>query len=129
MQTSGNAGGAGVAILGGRWLTVPPLPVWMFAVYWAVITLMAVWVSLLALADLVATRFYYGRLQDTYRVEGQLRYQLRRLQEEESESLQAGGKSPPGDGRVEGNGGRTADRSLKDRCPWTRFVSAWPWAR
>ncbi len=106
MQTSGMLAVLAVAILGGRWVTVPPLPVWVFAVYWAVITLMAIWVGLLALADVVATRFYYGRLQDTYRVEeARLRYQLRRLQEgEESESLPAGGQSPPGDGRAKGNG-------------------------
>lgn len=106
MQTSGLLALLAVAILGGRWVSVPPLPVWGFAVYWVVITVMAVWVGLLALADAVATRFYYGRLQDTYRVEeARLRYQLRRLQEgEESESLPAGGQSPPGDGRAKGNG-------------------------
>jgi hypothetical protein len=106
MQTSGMLAVLAVAILGGRWITVPPLPVWVFAAYWAAITLMALWVGLLALADVVATRLFYGRLRDTYRVEeARLRYQLRRLQEEtESEAGEVDANSPPDGGRIKGNG-------------------------
>jgi hypothetical protein len=48
--------------------------------YWYAVIVMLAWLALLALADLVATRYYYRRVQDRYTVEhARLKMELRRL--------------------------------------------------
>ncbi len=68
----------GAAILGGQWIAGPP---WAFLAYWGTVLLLVVWMVLLALADIIATKYYYGRVRQHYLLEEvKLKAELRRLQ-------------------------------------------------
>jgi hypothetical protein len=78
MQTSALLGLLAVAILVGSFITGPPLVV---TIFWIGALLVACWVVLLAMADVLATKFHFGRLKANYLVEqAKLQAELRRLQ-------------------------------------------------
>ena len=81
MQTSAMLAVLAVAILASHFVASPPLPRWVFALYWGFVLFLLGWVVLLALADLVHTSFYFSRLRDRYRLEeSRLKAELRRIQ-------------------------------------------------
>lgn len=100
MQTSGMVGVVGVAIFLGTVLT-PWVASPLFAfVYWAAVLLLLVWLVLLALADLLASRFHFSRMRSQNVVEqAKLRAEARKFQ-----GVEGNGKSsarsplPPGEG-------------------------------
>ena len=50
-------------------------------IYWACVLLLVAWVGILAVIDIWATKYYYGKLRDTYRIEqARLQAELRRIQ-------------------------------------------------
>ncbi len=53
-------------------------------VYWSGVILVVVWMGLSAVADILATKLYYGRLRNAYLIEqAKLRAELRRLRAKE----------------------------------------------
>lgn len=91
--------------------TALPIGLWVInhwpkvgAFYWGGVVLLVVWLGLLAVADMWATRRYFGDLHHDYRVEqARLESELRRLQAKEGN-----GKPPQGlpgiDPNVKGKG-------------------------
>ncbi|OHB66258.1 MAG: hypothetical protein A2V70_04900 [Planctomycetes bacterium RBG_13_63_9] len=78
MQTSGLLGLLAVAVFVGRLITKPPL---LVLVFWGCVLLILGWVFLLAVLDIWATKYYFGRLRQTYRIEeSRLRAELRRIE-------------------------------------------------
>jgi len=77
MQTSTMLGTLAVAVFVGQWLTQPP---WLGLVFWGGVLLLLVWVGLLALADMLATKHYFGTLRHEHLVEqAKLQAELRRI--------------------------------------------------
>ena len=77
MQTSTMLGTLAVAVFVGQWLTRPP---WLGLIYWGGVLLLLAWVGLLAVADMLATKHYFGRLRDDHLVErAKLQAELRRI--------------------------------------------------
>jgi hypothetical protein len=92
MQTSAMLGLLAVAIFAGSFITEPPLAVLLF---WAAVLVVLGWVALLAVADMVATKLHFGRLQQHNLVEqAKLQAEVRRVR---------------GNGRAKDEGGRTRD--------------------
>ena len=82
LQTSGMLGLLGIMLLVGHWVDSPPLPRWVTIVYWGFALLLVVWVGLLALLDILATRLHFARARQDVLVErARLESQLRRLQQ------------------------------------------------
>jgi hypothetical protein len=49
--------------------------------YWGAVLLLVLWMALLAVADMVATKFHFTRLKTDYMVEqAKLRAQMRKIQ-------------------------------------------------
>jgi hypothetical protein len=93
MQTSAMLGTLAVALLAGRWVTVPRVSATVFLVYWGIVLLLLVWLGLLAVADIVSTKYHYGRVRDEYVIEeAKLRAELQRI-----ERIRGNGKSRPDD--------------------------------
>jgi hypothetical protein len=83
MQSSVMLAILAMAIFVGQWITHPP---WLPFVYWGAVVLVVVWVGLLAVADMVATKHYFGRLRDDFLIEqAKLRAEVRRLQKSRSD--------------------------------------------
>lgn len=83
MQTSTMLGFVGVAILAGR-LFPPEDPSLVTIFYWTGVTLLVLWMALLALADMISTRVHYGTQRR--KAEGErdrLKAQLERLEKEQ----------------------------------------------
>ena len=106
MQTSAMLGLLAVALFGGKLLTE-----WMgsrlfFAVYWFGVILVVLWVALLAIVDMWATKHHFGRLRHHCLVEqAKLEAEVRRIQ-----AVRGNGKA----GKVfhqekNGGGGRKAE--------------------
>jgi ABC-type xylose transport system permease subunit len=77
MQTSALLGVLAAAIFLGSLITGPPL---VMLAFWGAALLVAIWVLLLAAADVVATRFHFGRLRADYLIEqAKLQAEIRRL--------------------------------------------------
>ncbi len=88
-----------------------PVGVWVMRIqpgagiiYWCAVLLLVAWVGILAGIDIWATKYFYGKLRDTYRIEqARLQAELRRIQ-----AARGNGKPPgayPGKGRgVKGPG-------------------------
>lgn len=65
-----------------------PVGVWVMSVrpgagiiYWCGVLLLVAWVAILAVIDIWATKYFYGKLRDTYRIEqARLQTELRRIQ-------------------------------------------------
>ena len=80
MQASAMLGITGIAILGGQWL--PDRPV-VALVYWSLVALWVLWIALLALVDVVASRHHFTKMYRDQLVEqARLQVQLRRHQHE-----------------------------------------------
>lgn len=91
MQTSVMLGVIAVLLLAGRWVQSPPLPPWVFALYLAVLLLLVLWLALLAGADVISTKLYFGRLRNRYKLEeARLQGELRRAQRTRSNGRAAG---------------------------------------
>ncbi len=91
-QTSAMLGVLAVAIFASPWVGAH---VWLFTLYCLTMLVLVVWVSVLALVDLWATRHHYQRLHDTYLAEeAELQGELRRLRTREGN-----GKAPRDDDR------------------------------
>jgi hypothetical protein len=102
MQTSAMLGLLAVAIFAGSFLTEPPLAVLLF---WAAVLVVLGWIALLAVADMVATRLHFGRLQQHYLVEqAKLQAEIRRIR-----SVRGNGRAKEGGGRGKGEQGRRKD--------------------
>ncbi len=82
MQTSAMLGLLAVTIFIGHWMTSPPLAPLAWLIFWGFVVLLVLWMSLLAMADLLVTRFHYRRLRDDYLAQQtRLQAELRRLPE------------------------------------------------
>jgi hypothetical protein len=81
MQTSAMLGVAGAAIFVGQ-LLVPWAGSALFTVlFWGGTVLLLLWIALLAVADIVATKYHFGRLRHDNLVEqARLQAEIRRLQ-------------------------------------------------
>jgi amino acid permease len=91
MQTSAMLGILAVAMLVGRWIKCPPLSPTVFTIYWGVVMLVVFWLGLLAVADIISTKYHYGRIHDHYALEeAKLRAELRRLK-----AVQGNGEGEP----------------------------------
>ena len=81
MQSSGMLGVLAVGIFLGQWIAEVARPAIVF-IFWGGVALVVVWVALLAVADIVATKHHYGRLRQGVLIEqAKLQAQLRRMQE------------------------------------------------
>lgn len=100
-QTSAMLGLVGIGMLVGRLLLVWRAHPTVILLFWGGVVLLVLWLGLLAVADMVATRFYFGRLRQNCLVEqARLRAQLRRVERTRGNG-QADAESS---GRVEGSG-------------------------
>ncbi len=98
MQTSAMLGLLAVAILVGPLLTGPP---WLVLVFWIGVLLVVVWVMLLALVDIWATKFHFSRLRQAYlKQEAELQAEVRRVR------AARGNGQARGKGRKKGRGKR-----------------------
>jgi hypothetical protein len=79
-QTSAMLGILGIAVLVGQLLR-PPVPRAVILAYWAATVLLSSWIVLLAVADMVSTRMFFGRIHHGYLVEAtRLRREFRRAE-------------------------------------------------
>jgi len=80
MQSSAMLGLVGIGMLTGGLLKVFGAPPLVVVVFWIGVMLFVVWLGLLAVADMVSTRYYFSRLKQNYVVEeARLQAELRRL--------------------------------------------------
>jgi heme exporter protein D len=81
MQCSSMLGLLAIAIVVGRLIMLipaPPLPVF---VYWSAVVLVVLWIGLLAVVDMIATKHHFARVRDHCLIEqAKLQAELRRLQ-------------------------------------------------
>lgn len=90
IQTSTLLGVVGVAILGGR-LFPPDQARLANVIYWFCLTLLVLWMALLGVADIIATRLYFGRLRRNVEIQRTaLEAQLRRAKPKREEARLAG---------------------------------------
>jgi UDP-N-acetylmuramyl pentapeptide phosphotransferase/UDP-N-acetylglucosamine-1-phosphate transferase len=81
MQTSAMLGLIGVATLVGYILTLWLNSPLFTGIYWLVVLLVVLWTCLLALADVWATKHYFGRIHDRCLIEqAKLRAEIQRIQ-------------------------------------------------
>ena len=84
MQTSAMLGVLGVAIFIGQ-LLMNRVTTRLLVIYWSGVLVLVLWMALLALADMVATSFYYSREKNNYVVEhAKLQGELRQAREKEA---------------------------------------------
>ena len=82
MQTSAMLGVLGVAIFVGQLLMAWPASQMFLVLYWSGVVVLVLWLALLALADMAATGFYYGREKNRCVVEqAKLQNELRQARE------------------------------------------------
>jgi hypothetical protein len=92
MQSSGMLGLLAVGILVGQ-VIARAVPLTVLLVFWGGIVLLVIWVLLLAVADIVATKYHYGRLREGCLIEqAKLRAQLRRVEDPRRNGHSAGPK-------------------------------------
>ena len=78
MQSSAMLGLLAVAVFVGQLIKTPALAV----VFWAATLLLLVWVGLLAVGDILATKFHFGRMRRDYLIEqAKLEAELRRIRD------------------------------------------------
>ncbi len=93
MQTSTMLGFVGVAILAGR-LFPPDDPSLVVVLYWTGVALLVLWMALLALGDMIATRVHYAtKRRKVVNERTRLEAQLRRVVDEHKNRV----SSQPGD--------------------------------
>ena len=96
MQTSAMLGVLGAAIFIGQLLMSWDASRLLLAIYWSSVLLLVLWMASLALADMVATSFYYSREKNRCLVEhARLRGELRQAREVEAKVR----NGKPGSGR------------------------------
>jgi hypothetical protein len=89
MQTSAMLGILAVAVLVGYVLTWWLRSGWFTGVYWIAVLGLVCWIALLALVDVWATKYHFGRLRDHCMIEqAKLKVELHRLQ-----SIRGNGKA------------------------------------
>jgi hypothetical protein len=98
MQTSALLGAVGICVLVGKLLLVLRAPPLVVLFFWCGVMMLAVWLGLLAVSDMVCTQAYFRRLKQNYVIEeARLKAELQRI------------KRTHGNGRadeqVEGKGG------------------------
>jgi len=100
-QTSAMLGLVGIGMLVGRLLIVWRAHPTLILLFWGGVVLLVLWLGLLAVADMVATRYYFSRLRQNYLVEqARLQAQLRRM-----ERTRGNGQADQESGsKVEGSG-------------------------
>jgi uncharacterized membrane protein YgcG len=103
MQSSAMLGVLAVGIFVGQWVSEVARPAIVF-IFWGGVALLVLWVAVLAVTDILATKYYYGRLRQGFLVEqAKLQARLRRM--EEARRNGRGGKR----GRKSGSEGRGAN--------------------
>jgi len=109
MQTSVMLGLVGIGVLAGRLLIVFRAPPMVVLIFWIGVVVLVVWLALLAVADMISTRFYFGRLRHDYLVtEARLQAELRRLK-------RSGGNGQAGDeSGTRGDGGEYPEPEAED---------------
>lgn len=81
MQTSVMMGALATALFVGQWLTGVVESPWFAIIYWLAVLILVGWVGLLALVDVLATKFHYDRVRHGYVLErAKLEAELRRMQ-------------------------------------------------
>jgi len=81
IQTSALLGVVGMGVLVGRLLLVLRAPPLVVLFFWCGVMLLAVWLGLLAVADMVCTQSYFGRLKQNYMIEeARLKAELKRIE-------------------------------------------------
>ncbi len=81
MQTSAMLALLALALAIGEWLTRAVESRWFAIIYWLATLLVVGWVALLALADVLSTKFHYDRVRHGYALErAKLEAELRRVQ-------------------------------------------------
>ena len=81
MQSSSMLGVLAVGIFIGQWISQVARPTIVF-IFWSGVAFLVVWVAVLAVADILATKYYYGRLRHGFLIEqAKLQARLRRMQE------------------------------------------------
>jgi len=81
MQTSAMLGVLAVTLPVVDWLTARSESIPLHLICWSVVLLLVVWIGLLALADLVATKYHFGRMQHSHLVEeAKLKAELHRME-------------------------------------------------
>jgi amino acid permease len=89
VQTSAMLGLLAVAIAVGYALTLWLKSGWFAAIYWSAVLCLLIWIALLAVVDMWATKFHFGRQRQDFVVEqAKLQAELRRLQ-----SIRGNGKA------------------------------------
>jgi hypothetical protein len=99
MQTTAMLAGLAIALPLGQ-LVIAPWPK-VGVIFWGLVLIVLAWVALLAIADIVATKIYFGRVRDEFLIEqARLQGELRKAQK--IQSLPSNGKAkdvfrrPPG---------------------------------
>lgn len=81
MQTSAMLGALALALPVADWLTTRSESTPLHLLCWSVVLLLVGWLGLLALADLVATKYHFGRMRHSYLVEeAKLKAELHRIE-------------------------------------------------
>ena len=95
MQTSTMLGFVGVAILAGR-LFPPDDPSLVVVFYWTGVTLLVLWMALLAMADMLSTHVHYRtQRRKTEGERERLKAQLRRIEAEQKARQDAASPEKP----------------------------------
>ena len=96
IQANAMLGLLGLSVLGGGVMMALRLNPLAITLYWLGVIVVLGWLALLALADMLATKQHYGRIQDRYAVEqARLKVELRRLQAMRGNGHSASGRSNP----------------------------------
>jgi hypothetical protein len=80
----------------GMWI----IPRWpkIAAMYWGGVLLLVVWIVMLAAADIWATKYFFGKLRDSFQIErAKLEAELRRAQAMQAEARRS--QDEPGNGK------------------------------
>lgn len=111
MQTSAMLGILAVALLVGQLIKRLPLPPLAVFVFWGGVLLLVAWLALLAVADIVATKHYFGKLRRDFLIEqAKLQAELRRIQQlrGNGRARSGGSEQETGVRKNEGEGKREA---------------------
>jgi drug/metabolite transporter (DMT)-like permease len=91
MQSTAMIALVGVAMAVGYWITPDRVSPLVFTLYWGCVMLVVFWFALLAVADVIATRHHFGRIEQTQLMEkAKLDGQLRKLRAEQGNGRSAG---------------------------------------
>jgi len=98
MQTSTMLGLLAAAILVGELAIARVESLWVRLVFWGGVLLVVLWVGLLAIVDIWATKHHFGRLRQSFIIEeAKLHAELRRIQAGQSNGKAEDRDARPGD--------------------------------